>query len=46
MKMRETFYETVEALAAKGNPQARNLFDIIGHLQEREGVHFELRTVR
>ena len=30
----------------KGNPQARNLFEIIGYLQEREGVHFELRTVR
>ncbi len=29
-----------------GNPQARNLFEIIGHLQEREGVHFELRAVR
>jgi hypothetical protein len=30
----------------KGNPQARNLFEIIGYLQEREGVHFEIRTVR
>ena len=30
----------------KGNPQARNLFEIIGHLQEREGIHFELQTVR
>ena len=30
----------------KGNPQARNLFEIIGHLQEREGVHFELRVAR
>jgi hypothetical protein len=30
----------------KGNPQARNLFEIIGYLQEREGVHFELRAVR
>jgi len=29
-----------------GNPQARNLFEIIGHLQEREGVHFELKAVR
>jgi len=32
--------------APKGNPQARNLFEIIGYLQEREGVHFELRAVR
>ncbi len=30
----------------KGNPQARNLFEIIGYLQERDGVHFEIRTVR
>ena len=29
-----------------GNPQARNLFEIIGHLQEREGLQFKLRTVR
>jgi hypothetical protein len=30
----------------KGNPQARNLFEIIAHLQKREGIHFEVRTVR
>jgi hypothetical protein len=30
----------------KGNPQARNLFEIIDHLQKREGVHFEVRAVR
>ena len=30
----------------KGNPQARNLFEIIGYLQKREGLHFELRAVR
>ena len=30
----------------KGNPQARNLFEIIGALQKHEGVHFEVRTVR
>ncbi len=30
----------------KGNPQARNLFEIIDHLQKREGVHFEIRSVR
>ncbi len=29
-----------------GNPQARNLFEIIGYLQDREGVHFEVRAVR
>ena len=30
----------------KGNPQARNLFEIIGHLQKREGLHFEVRAMR
>lgn len=29
-----------------GNPQARNLFDVIGHLQKREGVRLEVRSVR
>ena len=31
---------------AKGNPQARNLFEIIAHLQECEGVHLKVQTVR
>ncbi len=30
-------------LGPNGNPQARNLFEIIGRLQEREGLHFEVR---
>ncbi len=30
----------------KGNPQARNLFEIIGYLQKREGIHFTVRAVR
>ena len=30
----------------KGNPQARNLFEIIGYLQKCEGLHFEVRAVR
>lgn len=29
-----------------GNPQAKNLFEIIGHLQKREGVHLEVQAVR
>jgi hypothetical protein len=29
-------------LGPKGNPQARNLFDVIGHLQRAEGVHFQV----
>ncbi len=30
----------------RGNLQARNLFEIIGYLQQREGLHFEVRAVR
>ena len=29
-----------------GNPQARNLFAIIGCLQEREGLHLRVQAVR
>jgi len=29
----------------KGNPQARNIFEIIAHLQKREGIHFKVRSV-
>ncbi len=28
----------------KGNPQATNLFAVIGYLQEREGVHLEVKA--
>lgn len=30
----------------RGNPQARNLFEIIGCLLKREGLQFELRVVQ
>jgi len=30
----------------KGNPQARNIFEIIAHLQKREGIHFKVQSVR
>ena len=33
-------------LSPNGNPQARNLFEIIGCLQEREGVHLKVQAVR
>ena len=29
-------------LGPKGNPQARNLFEVIGHLQRAEGVQFQV----
>ncbi len=30
----------------KGNPQARNLFEIIGYLQTQEGINLEVRPAR
>ena len=29
-----------------GNPQARNLFEVIGHAQKHEGVQLQVTTVR
>ena len=33
-------------LGPRGNPQARNLFEIVKFLQEAEGVRFEVRQTR
>ncbi len=33
-------------LGPKGNPQARNLFEIVAYLQRAEGVRFEVRPAR
>ena len=33
-------------LSQNGNPQARNLFEIIGCLQQREGVHLTVQAVK
>ena len=33
-------------LGPKGNPQARNLFEVIARLQKAEGLHFELSLKR
>ena len=33
-------------LGPKGNPQARNIFEIIAHLQKQEGLHFKVLSVR
>ena len=30
----------------KGNPQARNIFEIIAHLQKNEGIQFKVHAVR
>ena len=30
----------------RGNPQARNLFEVIGYLQENEGLRLEVRSSR
>jgi hypothetical protein len=31
-------------LGPRGNPQARNLFEIVAYLQQAEGVRFEVRS--
>ena len=36
----------MRVLSPSGNPQARNLFEIINCLQEREGLHLKIQTVR
>jgi hypothetical protein len=33
-------------LGPRGNPQARNLFEIVAYLQQAEGLRFELRSTR
>jgi hypothetical protein len=33
-------------LGPRGNPQARNLFEIVAYLQHAEGVRFEIRSAR
>lgn len=33
-------------LGPRGNPQARNLFEIVAYLQDAEGVRFEVRPAR
>jgi hypothetical protein len=30
----------------QGNPQAKNLFEILSYLQKKEGLHFEVRAGR
>jgi hypothetical protein len=36
----------IRMFGPKGNPQARNLFEIIDHLQKREGVQLRVHAVR
>jgi DNA-binding phage protein len=33
-------------LSASGNPQARNLLDLLAYLQKTEGITFEVRAVK
>jgi DNA-binding phage protein len=30
----------------RGNPNARNLFSVIGHLQKASGIHLQVQTQR
>ena len=44
--MKKSPKSLMRMLSENGNPQARNLFEIIGRLQEREGVHLEVQAVK
>jgi len=33
-------------LGPKGNPTAKNIFEIIAHLQKQEGIQFKLKEAR
>ncbi len=33
-------------LGPAGNPTARNIFEVISHLQDKEGVRFQVRATR
>ena len=36
----------IRMFGPKGNPQARNLFEVLEHLQRKEGVQIQIRTIR
>jgi hypothetical protein len=40
------FTKLMRMLGPRGNPQARNLFEIVAYLQQAEGVRFEVRSSR
>lgn len=33
-------------LGSRGNPNANNLFTVLGYLQKKEGIHFDVRIER
>jgi len=36
----------IRMFGPKGNPQAKNLFEVLEHLQKKEGVQLQVHTVR
>jgi hypothetical protein len=49
-KLSDVTYRSAKSLmrmlGPRGNPQARNLFEIVAYLQHAEGVRFEIRSTR
>jgi len=49
-KLSDVTYRSAKSLmrmlGPRGNPQARNLFEIVAYLQHAEGVRFEVRPTR
>jgi hypothetical protein len=44
--IRRSAKSLMRMLGPNGNPQARNLFEIVAYLQHAEGVHFQVRSAR
>jgi len=45
-EMKRSPKSLMRMLGPEGNPQARNLFELVAILQRHEGVRLELRTVK
>ena len=44
--MRKSPKSLMRMFGPAGNPNARNLFEVIGHVQRREGIQLEVSAVR
>ena len=45
-EMKRSPKSLMRMLGPEGNPQAKNLFELVAILQKHEGVRLELRTIR
>jgi hypothetical protein len=45
-KTRKSPKSLMRMFGPRGNPQARNLFDVVAYLQKKEGVRLEVKSAR